>query len=183
MSMVCFRSLYRESLTTVLCCFSLAVWVSRVRLYQDSTFYKRPGDGPTRWHSDLNMAPLDCNDFVTAWIPLHAVPAKKEGGSPLVFASKSHRDFALNHWQDSRLRADLTGRYREKDHAPLSAGRLPTPRRPGGNTGWRSSVSFVARWRIRLCKWIRGNLATQHGQRKLLWRCEPMKTQVDVSSP
>lgn len=95
-----------------------------VRLYQDSTFYKRPGDGPTRWHSDLNMAPLDCNDFVTAWIPLDAIPAKKDGGSPLVFASKSHRDFALNHWQDSRLRGDLTGRYRERDHAPLSAGRF-----------------------------------------------------------
>ncbi|CAM9250110.1 unnamed protein product, partial [Hapterophycus canaliculatus] len=94
----------------------------RVRLYQDSTFCKRPGDGPTRWHSDLNMAPLDCNDFVTAWVPLDAVPAREDGGSPLVFASKSHRDFALNHWQDSRLRGDLTGRYREKDHAPLSAG-------------------------------------------------------------
>ncbi|CAB1113097.1 unnamed protein product [Ectocarpus sp. CCAP 1310/34] len=94
----------------------------RLRLYQDSTFCKRPGDGQTRWHSDLNMAPLDCNDFVTAWIPLEEIPAKREGGSPLVFASRSHRDFALNHWRDSRLREDLTGRYREKDHAPLAAG-------------------------------------------------------------
>ncbi|CAN0327379.1 unnamed protein product [Pylaiella littoralis] len=94
----------------------------RVRLYQDSTFCKRPGDGPTRWHSDLNMAPLDCNDFVTAWIPLDDVPARKDGGSPLVFASRSHRDFALNHWQDSRLREDLTGRYPKKNHAPLSVG-------------------------------------------------------------
>lgn len=70
------------------------------------------------------MAPLDCNDFVTAWIPLDAVPARKDGGSPLVFASRSHRDFALNHWQDSRLREDLTGRYPKKDHAPLSVGKL-----------------------------------------------------------
>lgn len=65
------------------------VSLARVRLYQDSTFCKRPGDGPTRWHSDLNMAPLDCNDFVTAWIPVEAVPARKDGGSPLVFASRS----------------------------------------------------------------------------------------------
>lgn len=35
------------------------------------------------------MAPLDCNDFVTVWIPLEAVPARKDGGSPLVFASRS----------------------------------------------------------------------------------------------
>ena len=28
---------------------------SRLRLYQDSLFVKRPGDGPTNWHSDLAM--------------------------------------------------------------------------------------------------------------------------------
>lgn len=38
--------------------------VPRVRLYQDSIFTKRSGDGPTLWHSDLNMAPFDTNDFV-----------------------------------------------------------------------------------------------------------------------
>ena len=31
---------------------------------------KRQGDGPTHWHSDLGMAPLDTNDFVTMWLPL-----------------------------------------------------------------------------------------------------------------
>lgn len=43
--------------------------VPRVRLYQDSTFMKRSGDGPTLWHSDLNMAPFDTNDVVSsrAW--------------------------------------------------------------------------------------------------------------------
>ncbi|CAM9562288.1 unnamed protein product, partial [Ascophyllum nodosum] len=96
----------------------------RLRLYQDSTFCKRPGDGPTRWHSDLTMAPLDCNDFVTAWLPLAPVPSIREGGSPLVFASRSHRDFALNHWQDPRLRDDLSGRYSKKHYAPLNAGDL-----------------------------------------------------------
>lgn len=40
----------------------------------------------------------------------------------LLLASRSHRDFALNHWLDAKLLKDLSGRYREKDHAPLSAG-------------------------------------------------------------
>lgn len=38
------------------------------------------------------------------------------------YANRSHRDFALNHWQDSRLREDLAGRYPKRDHAPLAAG-------------------------------------------------------------
>ena len=62
-----------------------------VRLYQDALFVKRSGDGPTRWHSDLNMAPFDTNDFVTCWIPLQKVPGQSEGGSGLSFASGSHR--------------------------------------------------------------------------------------------
>ena len=70
------------------------------------------------------MAPLDCNDFVTAWLPLAPVPSIREGGSPLVFASRSHRDFALNHWQDPRLRDDLSGRYSKKHYAPLNAGKF-----------------------------------------------------------
>ena len=53
----------------------------RVRLYQDSIFVKRPGDGTTHWHSDLAMAPLDTNQFVTCWLPCQAVPAEEEGGS------------------------------------------------------------------------------------------------------
>ena len=32
--------------------------VERVRLYQDCAFLKGPADGPTHWHSDLNMVPL-----------------------------------------------------------------------------------------------------------------------------
>ena len=70
----------------------------RVRLYQDSIFVKRPGDGTTHWHSDLAMAPLDTNQFVTCWLPCQAVPAEEEGGSGLVFASGSHRDTAFHHW-------------------------------------------------------------------------------------
>ena len=73
--------------------------VPRVRLYQDSLFVKRPGDGPTHWHSDLAMSPLDTNDFVTAWVPLQPVPPEEEGGSGLVFADRSHKDVALHFWQ------------------------------------------------------------------------------------
>jgi len=72
--------------------------VARVRLYQDAFFLKRPGDGPTHWHSDLAMAPLDTNSFVTCWLPLHDIAAPEDGGSALVFASGSHRDVALHFW-------------------------------------------------------------------------------------
>ena len=37
--------------------------VKRVRLYQDSLFLKRVGDGCTNYHSDLRMAPFDTNDM------------------------------------------------------------------------------------------------------------------------
>lgn len=40
---------------------------------QDCVFLKEPGYAETNWHSDLRMAPLDTNAFVTAWIPLRPV--------------------------------------------------------------------------------------------------------------
>ena len=69
--------------------------VSSVRLYQDSLFWKRPGDGPTPWHVDARMAPFDTSHMITLWIPLQPVPAE---GTALVFCSKSHSDFALPYW-------------------------------------------------------------------------------------
>lgn len=45
----------------------------------------------------------------------------------MLFASKSHRDFALNYWRDSEVLEDLTGRYKEEDHAPLTAGERGRP--------------------------------------------------------
>lgn len=62
---------------------------------QDALFVKRFGHGPTRWHSDLNMAPFESNDFITFWIPLTAVLHNDEGGTSLSYASGSHTDFAL----------------------------------------------------------------------------------------
>lgn len=83
----------------------------RVRLYQDSLFIKRVGDGPTPWHSDLAMSPLDTNDFVTAWVPLQPVPSEEEGGSGLVFARASHRDVALHFWHgEPTEQVDASGR-------------------------------------------------------------------------
>lgn len=69
--------------------------VESVRLYQDSLFWKRPGDGPTPWHTDARMAPFDTSHIVTLWIPLQLVPKE---GTGLMFCSKSHADFALPFW-------------------------------------------------------------------------------------
>ncbi|KAG5177390.1 hypothetical protein JKP88DRAFT_346961 [Tribonema minus] len=115
-----------------------------VRVYQDSTFVKRSGDGPTNWHSginaqlwaaaaaplrrhernrgDLNMAPFDTNDMVTAWLPLTHIAACEDGGSGLVFASRSHRDFALNYWQDPHAQEDLSERYDETPQLAMEPG-------------------------------------------------------------
>lgn len=80
----------------------------KVRLYQDCVFYKEPGYAITNWHSDLRMAPLDTNSFVTAWIPFRDIQGTvKDSG--LEFACGSHRDFALPFWHDLRGR-DLTDR-------------------------------------------------------------------------
>eukprot|EP00962_Isochrysis_galbana_P055632 scaffold27403_cov110-Isochrysis_galbana.AAC.5 len=84
----------------------------RLRLYQDSLFVKRPGDGQTNWHSDLAMAPLDTNLFVTVWLPLQHVPAHAHGGTSLLYAPGSHRDVALPFWRgDPRSAGDVSRRY------------------------------------------------------------------------
>ena len=96
----------------------------RVRLYQDSLFLKRSGDGPTHWHADLAMAPLDTNAFVTCWLPLQPVPAEGHGGTGLVFAGGSHRDVALPFWHgDPRECGDVSGRgYDEASCGALAVG-------------------------------------------------------------
>ncbi|CAE7384882.1 unnamed protein product [Symbiodinium sp. CCMP2592] len=96
----------------------LALWaarllgVSQVRLYQDALFMKYPRHGPTRWHSDLALAPFDTNAFVTVWLALTPVPAK--GGAGLRFAQGSHRDYTLQYHSDladSYTQDDLSSRY------------------------------------------------------------------------
>ncbi len=75
---------------------------------QDCLFLKEPGYGETNWHSDLRMAPLDTNAFVTAWLPLRAIAREHDSG--LVFAAGSHRDFALPFWHDDLEGRDLSDR-------------------------------------------------------------------------
>lgn len=63
----------------VWCCFTDSIIYASTGccavtvLPQDCVFLKEPGYAETNWHSDLRMAPLDTNDFVTAWIPLRPV--------------------------------------------------------------------------------------------------------------
>ena len=94
--------------------------VDEVQLYQSCLFKKRAGDEATNWHSDLHTSPLDTNDFVTCWFPLHAVPASEEGGTGLAYASGSHRDLALPMWYGQGFDAD--GRYELEDHGAYEAG-------------------------------------------------------------
>ena len=77
---------------------SILLNTSTVRLYQDSLFHKRVGDGWTPWHSDARMAPFDTSKMITFWIPLQKVPAPDEGGTGLLFVDGSHSDFALPYW-------------------------------------------------------------------------------------
>lgn len=67
------------------------------------------------------MAPFDTNDLLTCWIPLQAVPAMKDGGSSLMFATGSHRDFALPYWYDIDDK-DLEGRYQIASYGPFEVG-------------------------------------------------------------
>ena len=72
--------------------------VPKVRLYQDSLFHKRAGDGSTPWHSDARMAPFDTSHMITFWIPLQSIARPEDGGTGLYFVDKSHLDFALPFW-------------------------------------------------------------------------------------
>jgi len=94
----------------------------RVRVYQSCVFVKPPGFGETHWHSDANMVPLDTNAFVTLWLPLRPLA---EDDAALVFASGSHRDFALPYWKTLEGMADLSARgYEVEAYEPLDLGDL-----------------------------------------------------------
>jgi hypothetical protein len=69
--------------------------IKSVRLYQDSLFFKRCGDGPTPWHIDAKMAPFDTSHMITFWIPMQNIGPD---GTGLHFVSKSHVDIALPYW-------------------------------------------------------------------------------------
>ncbi|CAE7320717.1 unnamed protein product [Symbiodinium pilosum] len=148
----------------------LAFWASRllgvprVRLYQDSLFEKRPGDGATDWHSDLGLAPFDTNSFLTIWLPLTSISAK---GSSLVYAIGSHRDFALPFHGD--MDEDLSGRYKLHRTGVIHPGDATV------HHGWtlHSSTGVPRAGPLRLA-WTLGFVAD--GARLLrkgeLWDCE-----------
>lgn len=95
--------------------------VKSVMLYQTCAFVKEPGNGETRWHSDLNTAPFDTNDMLTFWIALTPVPTVDH--APLEFATGSHRDFALPYWYTNDGMKNLDARdYKIKAHQPLVPG-------------------------------------------------------------
>lgn len=67
-----------------------------VKLYQDSLFHKRAGDGWTPWHSDSRMAPFDTSKMITFWIPLQKVRTPENGGTGLLFVNYSHSDVSCS---------------------------------------------------------------------------------------
>ena len=114
---------------------SILLDVPTVRLYQDAIFWKRSRDGPTPWHADARMAPFDTQHMITFWIPLQGVPSPRDGGTALIFCSKSHSDFALPYWnppegnitssgKDSSAWERLEDRYPREviDYMPMSLG-------------------------------------------------------------
>jgi len=60
----------------------------KVRIYQDSAFFKEPGDRSSPWHQDQLASPLEWKaKFLTFWIPLEKVTASQ---GTLMFAEASH---------------------------------------------------------------------------------------------
>lgn len=76
----------------------LGAWVAALlgapgaRILLEDTFLKPPGAGPTPWHQDASVAPVDPEQVLTAWIPLQPVEPGM-GGLKLVTAS--HTDGLL----------------------------------------------------------------------------------------
>ena len=101
---------------------SVLLDVPCVRLYQDSVFWKRAGDGPTPWHTDARMAPFDTSHMLTFWISLEEVVED----TGLIFCSKSHSDFALPFWNNFEgpeyQRLDERYRNSSVNYMPLCLG-------------------------------------------------------------
>ena len=67
-----------------------ALGVPSVRLYQDTAFFKEPGDKESSWHQDSSASPVDTDKFVTIWLSLDPYGVSSEQG-PLIFATGSHK--------------------------------------------------------------------------------------------
>jgi len=100
---------------------AMLLGVDSVRVYQSCVFRKRLGDVATNWHSDLRTSPLDTNSCITAWIPLHHVPASNQGGTALQYADGSHADVSLVMWYGEDAEPSEE-RYEVSDHGSLCVG-------------------------------------------------------------
>jgi len=82
--------------------------VSSLILYQSTAFFKPPSPSllnqETGWHRDLNLVPIDTNNYLTMWCPLLKI---KQENSILEFATSSHRDIAFLHWFPDADKGDL----------------------------------------------------------------------------
>ncbi len=109
--------------------------VERVRVYHDQALFKEVGGGRTPWHQDEFYWPLDTEQTITMWMPLHDVGP--EAGL-MAFADGSHR------------LGDLRGREisdrSEAEFAALVAERqLPVSPTPALRAG---DASFHAGWTL-----------------------------------
>lgn len=51
----------------------IGFWYVRLSRWQDSGFFKQPGDGDSAWHQDAVACPLDTQRMVTLWIALSPI--------------------------------------------------------------------------------------------------------------
>ncbi len=102
--------------------------VEGVRLYHDQALFKRPSEtdagGHTPWHADQYYWPLATDRTVTAWIPLHDVPANM---GPLEFARGSHRfedgrELAISDSSEAHLSGAIDRAGFDVARAPFVAG-------------------------------------------------------------
>lgn len=76
----------------------LGAWVAALlgapgaRILLEDTFLKPPGAGPTPWHQDASVAPVEPDRVLTAWIPLQEV---EPGMGGLRLVTGSHREGLL----------------------------------------------------------------------------------------
>jgi ectoine hydroxylase-related dioxygenase (phytanoyl-CoA dioxygenase family) len=109
--------------------------VERVRLYHDQALFKEPGGGRTPWHQDEFYWPLDTEQTVTMWMPLHAVTSEM---GLMSFADGSH------HLGDLRGR-EISDRSDAEFGAIVAEQRLHVSDTPALAAG---DASFHAGWTL-----------------------------------